>query len=93
MSVSIDDFESMPKFGVQKNNVPAPERNMLYSRFVSGDIIGTVVHYPEYEGSELANGGFAGATRFITDGIVNMIELNKSDKAYTCIDNIVPIFN
>ena len=26
MSISTDDFESMPKFGVQKNNIPAPER-------------------------------------------------------------------
>ena len=60
---------------------------------VKDDIVGVVAHYPSFEGSELANGGFAGATRFITDGIVNMIELNKSDKAYTCIDNIVPIFN
>lgn len=57
----------MPKFGVQKNNIPAPERNMLYSRFVRGNIIGTVVHYPEYDGSELAKDGFAGVTRILTD--------------------------
>ena len=93
MSVSIDDFESMPKFGVQKNNVPAPERNMLYSRFVSGDIIGTVVHYPEYEGSELAKGGFAGVTRILTDGDMSVSSKPKDSRAYTCIDETAPVIN
>ena len=91
VNISVDDFESMHKFGMDKNKQATSERGMKYSRFVKDDIVGVVAHYPSFEGSELANGGFAGATRFITDGIVNMIELNKSDKAYTCIDNIVPI--
>lgn len=91
INISVDDFESMHKFGMDKNKQATSERGMKYSRFVKDDIVGVVAHYPSFEGSELANGGFAGATRFITDGIVNMIELNKSDKAYTCIDNIVPI--
>ena len=91
INISVDDFESMHKFGMDKNKQATSEREMKYSRFVKDDIVGVVAHYPSFEGSELANGGFAGATKFITDGIVNMIELNKSDKAYTCIDNIVPI--
>ena len=91
INISVDDFESMHKFGMDKNKQATSERGMKYLRFVKDDIVGVVAHYPSFEGSELANGGFAGATRFITDGIVNMIELNKSDKAYTCIDNIVPI--
>lgn len=91
VNISVDDFEAMHKFGMDKNKQATSERGMKYSRFVKNDIVGVVAHYPSFEGSELANGGFAGATRFITDGIVNMIELNKSDKAYTCIDNIVPI--
>lgn len=93
MSISIDDFESMPKFGVQKNNIPAPERNMLYSRFVRGNIIGTVVHYPEYEGSELAKGGFAGVTRILTDGDMRVSSKPKDIQAYTCIDETAPVIN
>lgn len=91
VNISVDDFEAMHKFGMDKNKQATSERGMKYSRFVKDDIVGVVAHYPSFEGSELANGGFAGATKFITDGIVNMIELNKSDKVYTCIDNIVPI--
>ena len=93
MSISTDDFESMPKFGVQKNNIPAPERNMLYSRFVRGNIIGTVVHYPEYEGSELAKGGFAGVTRILTDGDMRVSSKPKDSRAYTCIDETAPVIN
>lgn len=93
MSISIDDFESMPKFGVQKNNIPAPERNMLYSRFVRSNIIGTVVHYPEYEGSELAKGGFAGVTRILTDGDMRVSSKPKDSRAYTCIDETAPVIN
>lgn len=83
----------MPKFGVQKNNIPAPERNMLYSRFVRGNIIGTVVHYPEYEGSELAKGGFAGVTRILTDGDMRVSSKPKDSRAYTCIDETAPVIN
>ena len=93
MSISIDDFESMPKFGVQKNNIPAPERNMLYSRFVRDNIIGTVVHYPEYEGSELAKGGFAGVTRILTDGDMRVSSKPKDSRAYTCIDEAASVIN
>lgn len=93
MSISTDDFESMPKFGVQKNNIPAPERNMLYSRFVRDNIIGTVVHYPEYEGSELAKGGFAGVTRILTDGDMRVSSKPKDSRAYTCIDETAPVIN
>ncbi len=91
VNISIDDFEAMHKFGVDKNKQATSERGMKYSRFVKDDIIGVVAHYPSFEGSELANGGFAGATKIITDGTINIIELNKSDKAYTCIDNAEPI--
>lgn len=83
----------MPKFGVQKNNIPAPERNMLYSRFVRDNIIGTVVHYPEYEGSELAKGGFAGVTRILTDGDMRVSSKPKDSRAYTCIDETAPVIN
>ena len=66
---------------------------MLYSRFVSGDIIGTVVHYPEYEGSELAKGGFAGVTRILTDGDMSVSSKPKDSRAYTCIDETAPVIN
>lgn len=93
MSVSIDDFESMPKFGVQKNNIPAPERNMLYSRFANDDVIGVVVHYPEYEGSELARGGFAGVTKVLSDGDMSISSKPKDGRACTCIDENQPVIN
>ena len=78
---------------LQKNNIPAPERNMLYSRFVRDNIIGTVVHYPEYEGSELAKGGFAGVTRILTDGDMRVSSKPKDSRAYTCIDETAPVIN
>ena len=66
---------------------------MLYSRFVRGNIIGTVVHYPEYEGSELAKGGFAGVTRILTDGDMRVSSKPKDIRAYTCIDETAPVIN
>ena len=61
VNISVDDFEAMHKFGMDKNKQATSERGMKYSRFVKDDIVGVVAHYPSFEGSELANGGFAGA--------------------------------
>lgn len=66
---------------------------MLYSRFVRGNIIGTVVHYPEYEGSELAKGGFAGVTRILTDCDMRVSSKPKDSRAYTCIDETAPVID
>lgn len=88
----IEDFESIHKFGTGKNNVATSERKMRYLRFVKDNIIGVVAHYPSFEGSELANGGFAGVTKVIAkDGRIQTFDRMKSDMAYTCIDDGAPV--
>ena len=62
--ISIDDPSSMCKFGT------GDEINMQYKKLVDEDCssISLLAHYPSYEGSELAEGGYAGVTRIITVG-------------------------
>ncbi len=52
VDISIDDFESMHKFGRQKSG-DAPELNMKYTRFATDGLIGFCALYPQYEESEL----------------------------------------
>lgn len=88
----IEDFESIHKFGTGKNNTLTSERKMKYSRFIKDNMIGTVVHYPSFKGSELADGGFAGVTKvFAGDGRIQTFDRMKSDMAYTCIDDGAPV--
>lgn len=62
--ISIDDASSIKHFG------GGNEVDMQYKKFVDEDCsyISMVGHYPSYEGSELAEGGYAGVTRIIALG-------------------------
>lgn len=64
VTISIDDFASMPGFG------RGDEVNLQYKKLVNdhGTSIAAVAHYPEYPGSELARGGYAGVSRVIAVG-------------------------
>mgnify|MGYP000611812474 CR=1 FL=1 len=93
VNISVDDFEAMHKFGMDKNKQATSERGMKYSRFVKDDIVGVVAHYPSFEGSELAKGGFAGVTRILTDGDMRVSSKPKDSRAYTCIDETAPVIN
>ena len=62
--ISIDDVSSMIKFG------NGNEAGLQYKKLVDEECsyISMVAHYPEFDGSELAFGGYAGATRVIAVG-------------------------
>ncbi len=64
MTISIDNPSSMYKFG------NGDERNMQYKKLVDedADYIAQAAHYPEYEKSELKEGGYAGVTQVVTVG-------------------------
>lgn len=64
VTVSIDDLSALPKFG------RGGETEMEYKKLADeqGGYIGLVAHYPAFEGSELADGGYAGISRIITVG-------------------------
>lgn len=72
VDISIDDTSSMKNFGggIFKSNVKCDEENMQYKKLVDEgcSYISMVAHYPSYDGSELAEGGFAGVTRVIAFG-------------------------
>ena len=72
MDLSIDDLSSMKNFGKDAFNKDAKcdEENLQYKKLVDEDDthISMVVHYPSYDGSELAEGGYAGVTRVIAVG-------------------------
>jgi len=62
--ISIDDLASMPKFGQDH------ETKLQYKKLVADDCsyIALVAHYPEFEGSELAEGGYAGVSWIVAVG-------------------------
>ena len=64
--ISIDDIAGMSRAHNGMSEVEA----LRYKKLVndSADYIAQVVHYPAYEGSELAEGGYAGVTRVVTVG-------------------------
>lgn len=66
MTLSIDDISGMYKAYDQLSEVTA----LRYKKLVDDDAsyIAQVAHYPSYEGSELADGGYAGVTRVIVEG-------------------------
>ena len=72
VDISIDDVSSMKNFGggIFKSTAKRAEENMQYKKFVDEgcSYISMVAHYPSYDGSELAEGGFAGVTRVIAFG-------------------------
>ena len=91
VDISIDDFESMHKFGRQKSG-DAPELNMKYTRFATDGLIGFCALYPQYEESELKNGGFAGVTRIIPyDGTTSLSFTDTDMRAKSCLDPKNPI--
>ena len=64
ITVSIDDLSELPKFG------QGGEAEMEYKKLADGSAgyIGLVAHYPAFQGSELADGGYAGISRILTVG-------------------------
>jgi alpha-L-fucosidase 2 len=72
VDISIDDASSMKNFGngIFDSGKKRDEENMQYKKLVDEECtyISMVAHYPSYDGSELAEGGFAGVTRVIAVG-------------------------
>ena len=64
LTLSYDDLSSMANFG------NSDEQNLKYKKFVDddADYIGMVAHYPNYDNSELKNGGYTTVTYIITQG-------------------------
>lgn len=73
-ALSFDDISSMANFG------DSDEVHLKYKKIVSdnADTLSIIAHYPDYENSELKNGGYATATYIVTDGTKEKIELDKN---------------
>lgn len=76
MTLSYDDFASMANFG------DSDEANMKYKKITADDAstMSLIAHYPNYENSELKDGGYATTTYIITDGEKKKITLDKNMK-------------
>lgn len=77
MTLSIDDCSSMRGFG------NGDEKNMQYKKLVDENCnyIAQIAHYPDYENSELKNGGYCGLTQvFVIDGQKERVILDDSDE-------------
>lgn len=76
LTLTLDDLASMANFG------DGDEVNMKYKKVVdiNGNSISLVAHYPNYENSELKNGGYATTTYVVTDGTKEKVELEKNIK-------------
>lgn len=63
-TLSFDDISTMANFG------DSDEVNLKYKKIVSenADSIAMAAHYPDYENSELKNGGYATLTYVVTSG-------------------------
>ncbi len=84
LTLSIDDNSTMPNYG------RGDEVNMLYKKLVDEECnyIAEIAHYPEYENSELKDGGYCGFTRIIVeDGTKERVTLKKSKDANCIGDN------
>lgn len=72
LDISLDDLASMKNFnsGIWGGNYKRNNEYIQYKKLLADDCssIGIVAHYPDFEGSELAEGGYAGITRIITVG-------------------------
>lgn len=68
LELSIDDISDMSS----ENKMSGSVEDLRYKKFYKNDdgelYMGSVAHYPEYENSELKNGGFAGVSRIIVKG-------------------------
>ncbi len=64
LTLSFDDLSVMTNFGA------SDETNLAYKKIVSdeADCLALIAHYPDYENSELRNGGYATLTYVITVG-------------------------
>lgn len=64
LTLSLDDASGIYKFG------NGDEKNMQYKKLVDdkGEYISFVAHYPDYELSSLADGGYAGVTYIVVEG-------------------------
>lgn len=64
MVLSFDDLSTMANFG------NSDEKELKYKKPVdsNGDYLSLIAHYPNYENSELINGGYATLSYVITDG-------------------------
>lgn len=64
LTLSVDDISTLANFG------DSDEVNLKYKKLVDekGSFIAMVAHYPDYENSELKNGGYATLTYVIADG-------------------------
>ncbi len=78
VTLSIDDCASMRGFG------NGDEKNMQYKKLVDENCnyIAQIAHYPNYENSELKNGGYCGLTQVIVvDGKKERVILEDSNEA------------
>ena len=80
MTISLDDLKTQAQFG--KNENPN-EKDMIYKEQVSSDAsyLAFVVKYPDYENSNLQNGGYVGLTYVVIDGgTKEAVKEDSSDK-------------
>lgn len=72
LDLSMDDVSSMKNFnsGIWGGNYKRDNEYMQYKKLIPWDCssVSMVAHYPAFEGSELAEGGYAGVTRVVTVG-------------------------
>ena len=85
LTLSFDDLSTMANFGA------SDEANLLYQKIASdnADCLSLVAHYPDYENSELRNGGYATLTYVVTvGGTKEKVELPKAtEETQFCGDN------
>lgn len=64
VTLSYDDLSTLANFG------SSDEVNIKYKKLVSenGDMLALTAHYPDYENSELKNGGYATVTYVVNVG-------------------------
>lgn len=74
MVLSFDELSGMANFG------DSDEANLKYKTPVddNADYLSIIAHYPNYENSELIDGGYATLTYVITDGKKDKVEVDKN---------------
>lgn len=84
LTLSFDDISTLANFG------DSDEVNLKYKKLTAADgsYIALAAHYPNYENSELKNGGYATVTYIVTDGKKEKITLDKAtDEEQFCGEN------
>lgn len=76
LTLSYDDISTLANFG------DGNEKELKYKKYVndSANAISFVAHYPNFDESELKNGGYATLVYVITDGETQKVELKKNKK-------------